>query len=261
MAGVDDGYVMVAKTDNCKGICSMLSAILLKKDIVAFCVMDRNGFKFTVEMAGALQASVYLKHELFTEYRCTEKQQFGIQMSHLLECLNIFGGSSNSYVSHPEVRWRGPAPPARDGGRRSAELQRGEHHGLRRPDRLANPLRDALSELDWWGGTLTLEMSTGTPTLRMYSKGEMGGCVIEFPPECDPFDECACTEDTREDYRFSLLQCVLKALALSDKACLRVNRIGMLSVQLMIRNDSPVTTFVEFLICADANEAEFGDAQ
>mmetsp|Transcript_32690 Transcript_32690/g.83666 ORF Transcript_32690/g.83666 Transcript_32690/m.83666 type:complete len:174 (-) Transcript_32690:811-1332(-) len=102
-----------------------------------------------------------------------------------------------------------------------------EHPVVNKTILQANPLRDALSELDWWGGTLTLEMSCSTPTLRMSSKGDQGGCVFEFPPDCDPFDECACTEDTREDYRFSLIQSIQKALALSDKACLRVNRNGM----------------------------------
>jgi hypothetical protein len=46
-----------------------------------------------------------------------------------------------------------------------------------------------------------------------------------------------------------------KGVSLSEKACVRVNENGMLSIQLMIRDGHPVTTFVEFLVCADANDS------
>lgn len=85
----------------------------------------------------------------------------------------------------------------------------------------------------------------------MTSKGDQGTCTIEIPGDCEVFDDSECTADTREEYRFSLLQGVMKALSLADKACLRVNSNGMLSVQLMIRDESPEPTFVEFLVCAD----------
>jgi len=96
----------------------------------------------------------------------------------------------------------------------------------------AQALKDALSELDWWGPVLILEMATsGSPTMRMTSKGDQGTCTMELSGGCECFDDTSCTEDTCEEYRFSLLQGVLKALHFADKACLRVNRNGMLSVQ------------------------------
>jgi cell cycle checkpoint protein len=64
----------------------------------AFCVIDGNGFRFTVEKSGCLQAHVYLKRELFTQFETTEAQQFGINLTILLDCLNIFS-SSTSFVS------------------------------------------------------------------------------------------------------------------------------------------------------------------
>jgi hypothetical protein len=63
-----------------------------------------------------------------------------------------------------------------------------------------------------------------------------------------------CREIRTEAYKTQWIQCIFKALSLSEKACLRMNANGMLSVQLMIRDDSPVTTFVEFLLCADDSE-------
>jgi cell cycle checkpoint protein len=48
-----------------------------------------------VEKPGCLQAHVYLKRELFTEFEATTSQQFGINLSILLDCLNIFSASPN----------------------------------------------------------------------------------------------------------------------------------------------------------------------
>jgi len=61
----------------------------------AFCVIDCNGFRFTVEKHGCLQAHVYLKRELFSEFKCTGQQQFGINLTILLDCLSIFSSSDN----------------------------------------------------------------------------------------------------------------------------------------------------------------------
>ena len=67
----------------------------MSHDQTAYCVIDSNGFRFTVEKSGCLQAHVYLKRELFTEFEATEPQQFGINLSILLECLNVFSSSTN----------------------------------------------------------------------------------------------------------------------------------------------------------------------
>ncbi len=85
----------------------------------------------------------------------------------------------------------------------------------------------------------------------MSSKGDHGSCAISFPSDCDSFDEYMCREIRTEAYKTQWMQSIFKALSLSEKACLRMNANGMLSVQLMIRDASPVTTCVEFLLCAD----------
>jgi hypothetical protein len=115
----------------------------------------------------------------------------------------------------------------------------------------SGPLRDALSELEWWGNSLQLMMSPNAPHMQIMSNGDHGSCAISFPADCEIFDEYRCREMRAEVYKSQWIQCVFKALSLSEKACLRMNSNGMLSVQLMIRDESPVTTFVEFLLCAD----------
>ena len=44
-------------------------------------------------------------------------------------------------------------------------------------------------------------------------------------------------------------QPLIKALQMAEKVCLRLGNSGMLQTQLMIKDESRITTFVEFLIC------------
>ena len=115
-------------------------------------------------------------------------------------------------------------------------------------------LKDALTELEWWGNVLELVMSPNAPYMQMTSKGDHGSLSIAFPSDCESIDEFQCKETRKEGYKMSWMQCMFKALGLSDKACMRMNSNGMLSVQLMIRDDSPVTTFVEFLMCSNSGD-------
>ena len=62
-------------------------------------MIDKNGFRFTVQRSNCLQANVYLKKELFTRFECEGKHQFGINLSLLLECLSVFGTSSGNQVA------------------------------------------------------------------------------------------------------------------------------------------------------------------
>ena len=36
----------------------------------AYCVIDKSGFRFTVQKSNCLQANVYLKKDLFTRFEC-----------------------------------------------------------------------------------------------------------------------------------------------------------------------------------------------
>ena len=62
-------------------------------------MIDKSGFRFTVQKSNCLQANVYLKKELFTEFTCQGNHQFGLKLNLLLECLNIFGTSSGNQIA------------------------------------------------------------------------------------------------------------------------------------------------------------------
>lgn len=56
----------------------------------AYVVAESSGLRFTVQKHNCLQMHVYLKRELFNVLECDAKHEFGINLTLLLECLNIF---------------------------------------------------------------------------------------------------------------------------------------------------------------------------
>mmetsp|Transcript_17898 Transcript_17898/g.49570 ORF Transcript_17898/g.49570 Transcript_17898/m.49570 type:complete len:285 (-) Transcript_17898:111-965(-) len=234
----------------------------------AFCVIDCNGFRFTVEKHGCLQAHVYLKRELFSEFKCTGQQQFGINLTILLDCLSIFSSSDN-FVSL-QISFAGEGSPllldmidgivSSSGGIYTidtcgpTDFCWAANPAVNRIIVQSSSIKELLTELEWWGNHVEVLMSPDPPHFRLASTGDHGSCSMCFPSSCEIFDEFACRETQTEIYKSQWVQCVFKALGLSEKACLRMNSIGMLNIQLMIRDNSPVTTFVEFLLCANYND-------
>ena len=66
--------------------------------------------------------------------------------------------------------------------------------------------------------------------MRMHAKGTHGNCEVEFPSTCDAISEFDCSQEIVQEYRFSLLQPLIKALVYAEKVCLRLGHSGMLQV-------------------------------
>ena len=62
-------------------------------------MIDKNGFRFTVQKSNCLQANVYLKKDLFTRFECEGNHQLGINLSLLLDCLSMLGTNSGNQVA------------------------------------------------------------------------------------------------------------------------------------------------------------------
>ena len=62
-------------------------------------MIDKNGFRFTVQKSNCLQANVYLKKDLFVRFECEGNHQFGINLSLLLDCLSMLGTHSGNQIA------------------------------------------------------------------------------------------------------------------------------------------------------------------
>jgi hypothetical protein len=62
-------------------------------------VIDKSGFRFTVQKSNCLQANVYLKKDLFTRFECEGNHQLGINFLLLLDFLSMLGTNSGNQVA------------------------------------------------------------------------------------------------------------------------------------------------------------------
>ncbi|PIK33949.1 putative cell cycle checkpoint protein RAD1 [Apostichopus japonicus] len=91
----DSQYVLIAKLDNVRNVSTILKAIHSKDREIATVFASENGLKVTVETAKCIQANAFLQSEVFQEYRLKENNiSFQINLTILMECLNIFGSNT-----------------------------------------------------------------------------------------------------------------------------------------------------------------------
>ncbi|KAK1785955.1 hypothetical protein P4O66_017702 [Electrophorus voltai] len=88
-----DEYILVASLDNARNLSNILKAISFKDH--AIFNATQNGLKVTVEDSKCLQANAFIQADIFQEF--TIKQDvigFQVNLTVLLDCLTIFGGST-----------------------------------------------------------------------------------------------------------------------------------------------------------------------
>uniref|UniRef100_A0A667YPN3 RAD1 homolog (S. pombe) n=1 Tax=Myripristis murdjan TaxID=586833 RepID=A0A667YPN3_9TELE len=90
----DEGqYTLVASLDNARNLSNILKAITFK-DHAIFSATP-NGLKVTVEDNKTLQANAFIQAEIFQEFTIREDSVgFQVNLTVLLDCLTIFGGST-----------------------------------------------------------------------------------------------------------------------------------------------------------------------
>lgn len=94
----DECYVLVATLDNARNLSNILKAIAFK-DHAIFSATP-NGLKVTVEDSKCLQANAFIQADIFQEFTIKDDLVgFQVNLTVLLDCLNIFGGSSVPGVS------------------------------------------------------------------------------------------------------------------------------------------------------------------
>jgi cell cycle checkpoint protein len=255
----------MCKADSTDVIITLLQTLLLEKDQQATCTIIKQGLKFSVEKTKTLRAKAYVKSSVFTEFELNEDNlEFTLNLSILLQCLQIFGQQSHLHMSyagygHPlalileedgvitqcEIKTLEAEAPIDFNFRSSAIISRAVVK--------SQFLRDCFAELDVPGASkVTVHMSPEAPFLSMSVEGDSSSCKVDFPSdkEAEVFTEFEAKSATSNTYPLSLIRPCAKALAKSDHTNLRINEGGMWSMQHVIpANDGTLTNWVEFLIC------------
>jgi len=262
-------FVFLCKIDNVRIITNVLSALQFKKEgQFATVIISSNGIKFTVEENQSFQGNAFLQQDIFQEFKFNgdehQFEQFRINLSILLDCLNIYGTSSfvamqmgfggyghslvvmleeNGVITHCGLRTLD-----------SEIIHNFNFRGFPIPNKLimdAELLKDAFDELDWSSQQVSILLSPDPPYFRLSTVGPSGSCQVDYPKDSEVFEVFDCSRFQMNNYKLSLLQPAIKALALSHKTQLRTNEIGILSLQHMIKSEDKTISFVDFFIVPD----------
>ncbi|XP_061589643.1 cell cycle checkpoint protein RAD1 [Cololabis saira] len=270
--GDDEQYVLVATLDNARNLSNILKAITFK-DHAIFTVTP-NGLKVTVEDSKCLQANVFIQAEIFQEFTIKEDLVvFQLNLTVLLDCLNIFGGSPIAGAPTAlRMCYRGYGYPLtlflEEGG-----VVTGCKINTQEPEELidfefcstnvtnkvilqSDSLKEAFSELDMTSEVLQITMSPTQPFFRLSTFGNSGNAHYDYSKDSDMMELFKCTKTQMNRYKMSLLKPSTKALALSCKVSVRTDNRGFLSLQYLVRNDDGQICFVEYYCCPDKDVEE-----
>ncbi|XP_047229063.1 cell cycle checkpoint protein RAD1 [Girardinichthys multiradiatus] len=264
----DEQYVLIANLDNARNLSNILKAITCKDH--AIFTATANGLKVTVEDCKCMQANAFIQADIFQEFTLKEDSVvFQINLTVLLDCLNIFGGSS---VGALRMCYRGYGHPLtlflEEGGvvtvckinthepEEPIDFEFSSSNVTNKVILQSESLKEAFSELDMTSEVLQITMSPNQPYFRLSTFGNSGNAHYDYSKDSDMMELFQCNKTQTNRYKMSLLKPSTKALAISCKVSVRTDSRGVLSLQYLVRNDDGQICFVEYFCCPDEEVEE-----
>lgn len=259
-------YLVYAKLDNAKILHQLVKSVNFK-DHAIFCALE-NGFKISCEDAKCTQGIAFVHSSLFQEYSVKEECVcIRINLSILIECLNIFG-SMGGVTTALKICYEGYGHPLvlflEDNGIiTECSLKTMEAESLVNfefdVDKIISKvvmksecLKEALHEIEASNDIIEIVISKEKNQFRLSSFGIIGDTHIDVPNDSDFIEifECKETQDFR--YKLNFVKNSLKALAASNKVSIRIADTGVMCIQFLIPvPEMSKMAFVEFYFCPD----------
>ncbi|KAK5603017.1 ssDNA endodeoxyribonuclease [Crenichthys baileyi] len=267
----DEQYVLIANLDNARNLSNILKAITCKDH--AIFTATANGLKVTVEDCKCMQANAFIQADIFQEFTLKEDSVvFQINLTVLLDCLNIFGGSSVGGSTALRMCYRGYGHPLtlflEEGGvvtvckinthepEEPIDFEFSSSNVTNKVILQSESLKEAFSELDMTSEVLQITMSPNQPYFRLSTFGNSGNAHYDYSKDSDMMELFQCNTTQTNRYKMSLLKPSTKALAISCKVSVRTDSRGVLSLQYLVRNDDGQICFVEYFCCPDEEVEE-----
>lgn len=268
------------RIDTVKTITDVLTCLCvnLKKDHPCHIQATPDGLIFLVTgRAKSTQASADLKADLFEEYICESDVHLALNLTTLLECLLLFGSSSDNTVatmtySAEDAMFR--LSLQEQGIMTSCDLTAMYSEGFDELDTglsaafregveesavlvVSEPLKEAVTELMEvsGAGSVTIDMSPSGMRLSTRGSGE-NMCEINFPHDSKVFILFRCDKSAVWTFPLPSLQLGMKALGVAKETYMRINAEGIMSIQHQIENLNHQETFVNFLMIAEETLSE-----
>eukprot|EP00466_Bigelowiella_natans_P020385 jgi/Bigna1/87763/estExt_fgenesh1_pg.C_240006 len=277
-------FVFSCKVTDSEYFTTILSVLQMEKDKqgAVFMIAD-EGIKVTIEKDKILQASAYMKSNIFQEYKLSggdeKDREFRIDLTTMLDCLRIFSSSCyvtmtyNGYgedvhlilenkgvITECAIRTvQGPRPV--DFNFRKSML-------LNQACLKSKYLQDCFSELDIPGtSSVQIVMAPSEPFMSFRAGGDSMFCRIDFPNDelSEVFEHFQCQEYCSNRYNIGLIQMCAKSLTKmpkTDTTMIQMNAMGMLKLQHIVRDRNGSTNFISYLIVPEeGDDDEYEDQE
>eukprot|EP01006_Ploeotia_vitrea_P048195 TRINITY_DN67207_c6_g3_i1.p1 TRINITY_DN67207_c6_g3~~TRINITY_DN67207_c6_g3_i1.p1 ORF type:complete len:279 (+),score=18.67 TRINITY_DN67207_c6_g3_i1:55-891(+) len=261
-------YLFSCKVYSSKMLTKVLSVLLLaKRDSTCQVQVSNDGLKFIVDLEDkSFQATASLKSEVFNDFRCSQPLRFALNLSHLVESLNLYGASAS--LSTAVVM----SYPGQDNtlvlslmegdkltecslrtGRTETQLDMnfGAYPTGCKMTLRSEVLKEILTDFD--GFSQNVEIAVTPQGLYLAGRGAAGELHTEVPAgkHDNPYMHFECAREARFEYITSHLLLAVKALdrGSAEKTSVKMNSEGMLSIQHVIRSVEQGPSCTAELIC------------
>lgn len=221
-----------------------------------------------------MQGSVFLQKDLWQDYHYNSEvdQRFTINLTVLLECLNIYGPVVPQQGNPPmmQLAYRGYGTPMlvmlesgevlTDCAIRTLEAEPLMIFNLRSAPLMCRLivktefLKEAFNELDWTALNCTWLISNEHPYFRLSTDSTGASCEVDYPRESEVFEVFECDNFCEFRYKMKHLTPCAKALSVAQKSQIRINEHGLLTMQHRIQNEDSSVSYVEFFLVPLENE-------
>jgi len=287
--------VFLAKLDSARTLTTIISTLYHKKGQSVTLTIRPDSIHFTVEEARVFQGAAQIKSDVFQEYNFHDKEQkeyrFSVNLSVLLNCLQIFPQNQNNFAALQLV-YQGMGHPLRilleqnevttDCKLATSDPDIADFSVFQlNPQRLqvmilfliisllilfffktkivikSESLKDAFNELDWSSSTVDFHVSKNEePNFRLATSGTGATCCVDYLKDSEALLEFSCEGTHTFHYKIKYVQPCLKALAVAKRTRIRIDTRGLLSLEYIIGVDETVFNFVEFNILAIEPEGD-----
>ncbi|XP_037092223.1 cell cycle checkpoint protein RAD1-like isoform X1 [Pollicipes pollicipes] len=265
----DKQNVLVAKIDNVKNVSQLLKAVHFRES--AMVVVTSDGLKVTVEDSKCVQANAFIQADMFQQFVLSEETlSFKINLSVLLDCLNIFGSGSTAGATtalkmcyagegHPLVIVLEESGVLTDCSIKTQlpedimEFSFNSSDVVNKAIVKSDCLREALAEMDVDCDVMELVFCPSPPRLQLSAVGAGMETKVEIGGDSELVELFQCPRTSSSRYRLAMMKLSGKPLAQSQKVSLRTDARGFLCLQYMIKTDDGHICFVEFF-CSPEEE-------
>ena len=254
--------LLYAKMEHPKIFVSLLRGICITDKCL--CFISSRGIKFATVLSNSSRSICFITAQMFEVFRLVVPNiSFQLNLTLLLDCLQIFGNYSNHVTLFIHYQKHSPLLLVLEDNGIVTECAITTEfpydmldlhfekcpilcHVIMKPE----CLKDIFSDLDMGNPHLQVKLIPSLQILRFFTKGTLGQCQVDINNNPEIINKMTWysphTENSFE-YKINSLKQFSKAVVVAIKSSFKINGQGILCIQFLINSEHDKVGFIEFL--------------